>query len=221
MTRASLAVLAASIELTTKSHPLDLPARPGFMWAGDALRLLAWGEVVYPSPAGMLVVEALKRVQEASSRLCDALAAGKVKATGRRGKAATYRMTKVDIEEIPAAYFRPGIGINLASWAHIADERVMLDPVLQPDDEAFDWGEVTLLEADVRKLSRPQHSAAADRAKEWMLTNVTHRGSWKRQAAIIACRAAANCTDAVAENAWNELPGSVKPPRGKPPKDVG
>lgn len=218
---ADFVALRALIKLSEKAHPLALAARPGFIWAGDALRLIAWGQVIYPSPERMLWVEALKQVEEASSRLCDALAAGTMKATGRRGKAATYRMAKLDIEEIPASYFRPGIAIELTSWARMADERVMSDFLLQPDDEAPDWGEVTLRLVDVEKLRQPPPSAAAIRAKEWMVANVTYRGAWKRQAAIIACRAAAKCTDAVAEHAWNELPASVRTTRGAPPKDAG
>lgn len=150
---AAWAIREAQLALAVKASEEGEPARPGFMWAGDALRLLAWGEVAYPHPEGMNPVEALAKVKAASVRLCDALALGEIQATGRRGRMASGRLVAHSPDDIPSPYFRPGVTINLSSWATPDGSGSMADYALWSEDEAPDWGWVTLCRADVEKLT--------------------------------------------------------------------
>jgi hypothetical protein len=146
---AAWAIREAEIALAVKASEDGRDARPGFMWAGDALRHIAWGEVVYPHPAGMSPVEAFAKLKAASQRLCDALAVGEIQATGRRGDLASGRYATSERAKIPREFFEPGIVINLASWAAPDDGGCMADYALRREEEAPDWGRVMLDAAEV------------------------------------------------------------------------
>lgn len=72
--------------------------------------------------------------------------------------------------------------------------------------------------ADENQDAEADAEPADPSAVAWMAKNVTRRGAWKRDGAIIACRDATHCTDAAARAAWNSLPPEVKGTRGRPKK---
>ncbi len=110
-------------------------------------------------------------------------------------------------------------------------------PQFDPFEEALqgrsipvgsDWFVVGIAKADLdQMLADENQDAEADAepadpsAVAWMAKNVTRRGAWKRDGAIIACRDATHCTDAAARAAWNSLPPEVKGARGRPKKSGG
>lgn len=111
--------------------------------------------------------------------------------------------------------------------------RMKVPAVTREDVEHFmhqvpvgsDWFIVGIAKADLdQMLADENQDAEADAepadpsAVAWMAKNVTRRGAWKHDGAIIACRDATHCTDAAARAAWNSLPPEVKGTRGRPKK---
>jgi hypothetical protein len=127
------------------------PARSEFIWAGDALRLLAFGEVVTPHPPDMELLSAWRAVQQGSTALCDALAQGKLVAQGGRATWVRRQRTQSVFEAIPASFFSdPAATINLASWAVFDSAKLGWEEYqLARQREAQEWAHV-MLPADFR-----------------------------------------------------------------------
>lgn len=126
-----------------------------------------------------------------------------------------------------STWLKPG---GARDWSPGGGAQPQLDPFAEalegrPIPVGKDWVVVGIAQDELDRLLADHHEdpkAAAvpadPSAVAWMVRNVTRRGAWKRDNAIIACREATGCTDAVARAAWNSLPAELKNTRGRPGK---
>lgn len=162
----------------------------------------------------------------------DIVAQGICQRTGRLAPvpAEAWRRPFIRQELRRSSWLQPG---GARGWSPGGGAQPQLDPFAEalegrPIPVGQDWvvvgvaqDELDRLLAEDREDPEAAGAPADPAAVAWMVRNVTRRGAWKRDNAIIACREATGCTDAVARAAWNSLPAELKNTRGRPGKSGG
>lgn len=111
---------------------------------------------------------------------------------------------------IPATLWRAA----LVFFGLPGQARILGDVVVPGGDY---WRGVRVMRADATaKAQSGQPDTITTAAHDWMQTNVTRRGAWKRESAIDACRKDVRCSYRVALAAWNALPDDLRGARGTP-----